>query len=112
MSKSTHESGTPAHAQAELTVRLGAAAANYREVLRRVASASAAPVVKANAYGMGLAPMLHALSTAGADTFFVARLEEGIEARAVLSDARIFVLDGVAPGTGPALVAHRLTPVL
>ena len=112
MSKSAHESAAPGHGVAELTVRLGTMAANYREVLRRAASASAAPVVKANAYGMGLAPALHALRTAGADTFFVARLEEGIEARSVLSDARIFILDGVAPGTAPALVAHRLTPVL
>jgi alanine racemase len=32
-----------------LTVRLGALAANYREVLRRAAPAVAAPVVKANA---------------------------------------------------------------
>jgi alanine racemase len=112
MTKSAHESAAPSHGVAELTVRLGAAAANYREVLRRAAPAAAAPVVKANAYGLGLAPMLHALRTAGADTFFVARLEEGIEARSVLSDARIFILDGVAPGTAPALVAHRLTPVL
>lgn len=112
MTKSAYESAAPSHGVAEVTVRLGAVAANYREVLRRAASAAAAPVVKANAYGMGLAPVLHALRTAAADTFFVARLEEGIEARAVLSDARIFVLDGVAPGTAPALVAHRLTPVL
>ncbi len=31
---------------------------------------------------------------------------------ALLPHARIFVLDGIAPGTAPALVAHRLTPVL
>ena len=95
-----------------LTVRLGALAANYREVIRRAAPAAAAPVVKANAYGMGIGPVVHALETAGADSFFVARAEEGIEARALAAEARIFVLDGVAPGTGPALEAHRLTPVL
>src|SRR5689334_3256033 len=95
-----------------LTVRLGALAANYREVLRRAAPSAAAPVVKANAYGMGIGPVVHALQTAGADSFFVARLQEGIEARALAPAARIFVLDGVAPGTAPALEAHRLTPVL
>jgi alanine racemase len=68
--------------------------------------------VKSNAYGMGMAPVVHALETAGADSFFVARVEEGIEARALAPAARIFVLDGVAPGTAPALEAHRLTPVL
>src|SRR3954469_16695807 len=84
-----------------LKVRLGALAANYREVLRRAAPASAAPVLKANAYGMGIGPVVNALERAGADSFFVARLQEGIEARALAPAARIFVLDGVAPGTAP-----------
>ena len=99
-------------AQAQLTVRLGALAANYREVLRRASPAAVAPVVKANAYGMGLAPVVHALSAAGADTLFVARAEEGIAARELLPQARVFVLDGIARGTAPALLAHRLIPVL
>src|SRR6266550_7538215 len=99
-------------AQAQLTVRLGALAANYREVLRRAAPAAVAPVVKANAYGMGLAAVAHALAAAGADSLFVARAEEGIAARQLLPRARVFVLDGVAPGTAPALLAHRLIPVL
>src|ERR1043166_7965344 len=89
-----------------LTVRLGALAANYREVLRRAAPAAAAPPVKAKAHGMGIAPVVHALERAGADSFFVARVEEGIEARALSPTARIFVLDGVASGTAPALEAH------
>ena len=111
MSTPAHESPSvlsPTH----LTVRLGALAANYREALRRAAPATAAPVVKANAYGMGLAPVVHALETAGADSFFVARVEEGIEARKLAPVSRIFVLDGIAPGTAAALEAHRLTPVL
>jgi alanine racemase len=102
----------PDHSLAHLTVRLGAVGANYRQVLRRAASASAAPVVKANGYSMGLGPIAHALANAGADSFFVARLEEGIEARALLPNARIFVFDGVAPGTAAALHSYRLTPVL
>ena len=112
MSKPQPESAPPHSSLARLTVRLGALAANYREVLRRAGAAAAAPVVKANAYGMGLSPVVHALSAAGADSFFVARLEEGIELRSLLPLARVFVLDGVAPGTAPALIAHRLTPVL
>jgi alanine racemase len=113
MAKSTPESAqAPDHSLAHLTVRLGAVAANYREVLRRAGAAAAAPVVKANAYGMGLGPVAHALANAGADSFFVARLEEGIEARALLPNARIFVFDGIASGTAPALLSHRLTPVL
>lgn len=102
----------PAETTTQLTVRLGSIAANYREVLRRAAPALAAPVIKANAYSMGLGPVAHSLANAGADTFFVARLEEGISLRELLPRERIFVLDGVAAGTGPALLSHSLTPVL
>jgi alanine racemase len=113
MNKPGHESpAVTDRSLAHLTVRLGSLAANYREVLRRAAPAGAAPVVKANAYGMGVGPVVHALTTAGADSFFVARLEEGIEARALTPHARIFVFDGLAPGSAAALVAHRLIPVL
>ena len=113
MNKPGQESAlAPGRGLTQLTVRLGSLAANYREVLRRAAPAAVAPVVKADAYGMGLAPVARALAAAGADSYFVARLEEGIAARMVLPEARIFVLDGVAPGTAPALAAHRLIPVL
>jgi alanine racemase len=97
---------------AQLTVRLGSLAANFREALRRSAPAAVAPVIKANAYGMGLAPVAHALVNAGADTFFVARLEEGIAIRELLPRERIFVLDGIGDGAASALLSHALTPVL
>lgn len=44
--------------------------------------------------------------------FFVARLEEGITLRKLAAKARIFVLDGAHPDSVPALIRHRLTPVL
>lgn len=103
---------TPSETTAQLTVRLGSVAANFRESLRRAAPATIAPVVKANAYGMGLAPVAHALVNAGADTLFVARMEEGIALRELLPRVRIFVLDGIAAGAAPALLSHGLTPVL
>ena len=99
-------------APASLLVRLKRLAANYREAARRAGGPTVAPVVKANAYSLGLTPVARALSQAGADNFFVARLDEGIALRVVLPDARIFVLDGLAPGAAPALIAHRLIPVL
>lgn len=112
MNAGTHFSSTPAETTAQLTVRLGSLAGNLREAVRRAAPASVAPVVKANAYGMGLAPVAHALANAGADTFFVARMEEGIAVRELLPRERVFVLDGIAGGAAPALLAHALTPVL
>jgi alanine racemase len=97
---------------ARLTVRLGAVAANYREIRRRAGPAIATGVVKADAYGLGMAPVAKTLAAEGCDTFFVARLGEGIALRPLLPAARIFVLDGVTRDTASALVSHRLTPVL
>lgn len=95
-----------------LTVRLGAIIANYKDFRRMAGSASVAGVVKADGYGLGAAFVGPALAAVGCDTFFVARLEEGIALRQVLKDARIFVLDGAPLAAVPALVTHRLTPVL
>ena len=96
---------------ARLTVRLGAIAANFRRC-GNLSGTTVAGVVKADAYGLGAEPVARTLAEAGCDTFFVARLEEGIAVRPVLSQARIFVLDGVVPGSAAAFIAHRLTPVL
>lgn len=97
---------------AHLTVRLGALAENFLKVQKLASPAVVAGVVKADAYGIGLEPVAKALAKAGCDTFFVARLEEGIALRKLMLQARIFVLDGVQPDMVPALIAHRLTPVL
>jgi alanine racemase len=112
MSQSAGESDSSLCRTAQLTVRLGALAANHREIRHRAAGASVVPVVKADAYRMGMAPVAEALAAEGADSFFVARLDEGIALRQTLPDTRIFVFDGVMPGTAEALIAHRLTPVL
>jgi alanine racemase len=95
-----------------LTVRLGAIAANYRIFRGLAAPAAVAGVVKADAYGMGAAMVAPRLAEAGCDTFFVARLAEGVALRPILPKARIFVLDGAPPDAVPALIANRLTPVL
>jgi alanine racemase len=101
----------PDLAPASLTVRLEAIAANYRG-LRNLAAGTAAAVVKADAYGMGAAMVAPMLTGCGCDTFFVARLEEGVALRVAVPKARIFVLDGAPPDAVPALIAHQLTPVL
>ena len=53
-----------------------------------------------------------ALARAGCRTFFVAHLSEAIRARAVASDAAIYVLNGLLPGTGPTYAEFDLRPVL
>ncbi len=102
----------PGEAGAQVIVRLKRLRDNYRVAVARAEPAKVAPVVKADAYGLGIEPVARAFASAGADTFFVARLQEGIALRLILPAARIFVLDGVAPGTAPALFAHHLLPVL
>jgi alanine racemase len=95
-----------------LTVRLGAIAANYREFQRRAGAGIAAGVVKADAYGLGMARIAKTLAENGCDTFFVARVNEGVALRPLVPKARIFVLDGAPADAVPALIANKLTPVL
>jgi len=97
---------------ARLTVRLSAIADNYRTYRRLAGPTAVAAVVKADAYGLGAARVAPALAEAGCDSFFVARLEEGVALRGTLPRARIFVLDGAPPDAVPALLTHGLTPVL
>ena len=101
-----------ARAGAWLTVSLKAIANNYGLVARLGAGAECAAVVKADAYGLGAAQVAQALAERGAGTFFVAHLDEGIALRAVLPQARIFVLHGFMPGCEGSMAAHGLIPVL
>jgi alanine racemase len=97
---------------ARLTVRLGAVVSNYHLCQRLAGPAAVAGVVKADGYGLGAVAVARTLAAAGCDTFFVARLEEGVQLRPIVPEARIFVLDGATPDSVPALITHRLTPVL
>ena len=97
---------------ARLAVRLPAIIANYTSFRRVAGPAVVGAVVKADAYGLGAATIAPALAAIGCDSFFVARLEEGVALRSVLPDARIFVFDGAHADAVPALIHHRLTPCL
>ena len=99
-------------ALAILTIDLGAVAANYRFLADKVAPAECAGVVKADAYGLGVAQVAPALYAAGCRTFFVAMLAEGLALRTLVPDAVIYVLDGLH-GADPAdFIAASLRPVL
>lgn len=99
-----------------LHLDLDALAQNFH-LLRQRGSAAlptdrAAAVVKANAYGLGLAPVAQRLWQEGCHRFFVAVAQEGIELRGLLPDAQVYVLAGVTTQTQDALTTHGLTPVL
>lgn len=96
-----------------LTVDLGAIAGNWRTIAGRVAPATAGAVVKADAYGLGAARVAPALARAGCRDFFVAHLVEAASLEDILpADARIFILNGLAPGEEAAAVDLGITPVL
>ncbi|MBX9700296.1 MAG: alanine racemase, partial [Acetobacteraceae bacterium] len=97
--------------QAVLRIDLPAIVANWRALVALHAGGAVAGVVKADAYGLGAAPVARALAAAGCRHFFVAHLAEGVALRAALgSGPMIAVLNGFAPGGDGE--AAGLTPVL
>ena len=100
-------------AAAILEIDLGGIVENWRLLSQQAAPARCAAVVKANAYGLGAAPVAQALAAAGCRMFFVATLDEGILLRQILGPApEIAILNGPMPGTAPEFVEHGLIPVL
>jgi len=95
-----------------LEIDLDALAWNYGRLTEAAAGAEVAPAVKADAYGLGLEPVVRTLAAAGARRFFVANLAEGLALRRLLPDVVCFVLNGPLPGEERDYVAERLTPVL
>lgn len=100
-------------AGAILEIDLAGVAANWRALAERVAPAGCAAVVKADAYGLGAAPVARALAKAGCRLYFVATLDEGIALRRALGrDAEIAVLNGPIRGTAAEFCEHDLMPVV
>lgn len=95
-----------------LTIHLDALAANYRRLRELAGTAECAAVVKADAYGLGMAEVAPALWRQGCRTFFVATPGEGRALRKLLPQAVIYILAGLMPGTADALRKHNLRPVL
>ena len=95
-----------------LTIDLAAIAANWRLLAAKVAPSECAAAVKADAYGLGLAPVSTALWNAGCRSFFVAHLDEGLALRDLLPEAWIYLLNGV-PAGGEADTYHAgIVPIL
>ena len=102
-------------AEARLAVDLDALAANFATLRAEAPAAEVAPVVKAEAYGLGASAVALRLWSEGARRFFVARVGEGERVREALGPdrpAEIYVLDG-APGESlPRIADAGLIPVL
>jgi alanine racemase len=107
------ETGPPeAVAGSMLTIDLSALAANWRLLRERAGPAECAAVVKADGYGLGLAPVAQALQQAGCKSFFVAQLSEAATAREACPDTTVYVLNGLLPGTCDTYADLAIRPIL
>src|SRR5262249_16719164 len=95
-----------------LPIDLAAIEANWKRLAGMTLPVECAAVVKGDGYGCGLEPVTTRLYKAGCRTLFVADVAEGRRVRAIAAEATIYVLDGVMPGTAPALAQANLRPVL
>lgn len=96
----------------QLSIDLGAMMRNWRALDTISQGALTAAVVKADAYGIGLAEAARAFAVAGAQFFFTASVDEALDLRATLPNAHIFVLNGLYPGAANLYVRQNLMPVL
>ena len=98
-------------AGAILKINLSAIAFNW-EILSKHTVAECAAVVRCNAYGCGIEPVVEALAKSGCRTFFVTDLAEAKRVRATAPDSIIYVLHGCCPGAGPAFAELNARPVI
>jgi alanine racemase len=99
-------------ATATATIDLNAIRQNWQK-LRSMSSNDAAAVVKANAYGLGLAQVTKALYAEGARIFFVATVEEGAELRSILGKKPdIYVFSGHMVGDTELIKNYNLIPLI
>ena len=103
----------PAEAEAcgVLMINLTAIASNWDKLAKR-AETECAAVVKGNAYGCGIEPIVSALAKTGCKTFFVSNIPEARRVRAVAPDSTIYVLYGLYYGTEPAFAEVNARPVI
>ncbi|MGN6311118.1 MAG: alanine racemase [Xanthobacteraceae bacterium] len=95
-----------------LTIDLAAIAANWQALARQLITVECAAVVKANAYGLGLKPVVAALSKAGCKTFFVADVAEARIVRSQAKQATIYVLHGFTQDGAESFVELAARPVI
>ncbi|MCS6859464.1 MAG: alanine racemase [Abditibacteriales bacterium] len=94
-------------------INLDAVAFNARQMQQVVGERTQLfAVVKANAYGHGMLPVVKTLLSVGVSTFCVASVDEGMELRTAGIDAPVLVLSATLPEESAAIVAHDLTPTV
>jgi alanine racemase len=95
-----------------LTIDLNAVVANWR-ALDAMSVAETAAVVKADAYGLGVAEVSRALARAGVRQFFVAVAQEGVAVRKALGPGpTVSVFSGHMDGDTALIRDFSLTPMI
>ncbi len=95
-----------------LKIDLAALAENYQRLQALAAPATLACVVKANAYGLGMAHVASQLSRLGCRNFFVATPDEALTLRALLPKAGIACLNGLDAHCAATLLRAGIIPVI
>lgn len=96
-----------------LQINLSAVRHNWRELKEHFTGSDCGAVVKADAYGLGYAPVVQALFSEGCRSFYVATYDEALEVRKLLANrARIYVLQGCPAGLEREFLNAKLIPVI
>ncbi len=95
------------------TIRLSAIVDNWRALSAAASGAEAGAVVKANAYGHGLAETGRALAAAGCRTFFTAYVFEAVALREAIGPGpAIMVFHGFCERSAQDVRDAQITPIL
>lgn len=96
-----------------LEVNLSAIRHNWLLLQRHFAGRDCGAVVKANAYGLGYAPVTQTLFSAGCRSFFVASFGEAVALKKLLGEQiDVYVLQGCPEGVEREFTSRKLIPVL
>lgn len=96
-----------------LKIDLTKIALNYQKLSRLLGKNECGAVVKADAYGVGLKPVVETLTENGCRSFFVATLDEALTFRSWSKDFNLYMLHGVK-NNEEAFISyqHNIIPVL
>ncbi len=98
---------------ARLKVNLSALRRNWRLLSAISSGLACGAVVKANAYGLGVAPIVQTLYSEGCRHFFVANFSEAIQVKRLMPErVDIYVLQGCSPGMEQRFAEENLLPVI
>lgn len=80
--------------------------------LKTYTQAEVMPIVKADAYGHGVIPVVKTLIDCGAKWFGVALLEEALEIKAVFPDVTVMIIGATDPQESDIVVKEEIIPAI